>query len=112
MKYVHQYDCNTPCTDESENHEDSDFELFAYTEKAVVEEEDGDFDERDADSVEYLIGNCGLGIKVSGGSQSTDSNKTYLEQHVHTRLWNSLKMPPHPIIGIDKCKSRARVGYH
>lgn len=51
---------DTPAGDEGEDTVAGVFEGFADTEEAVVEEQDGDFDEGYADAVEDFVGDGGL----------------------------------------------------
>lgn len=69
LEDVGEDDGDTPAYDEGEDDVAGIFEGFADTEEAVVEEEDGDFDEGHADAVEDLVGNgCLFGLldKVLG----------------------------------------------
>lgn len=56
LKDIGEDDGDTPACDESEDDVAGVFEGFADTEEAVVEEEDGDFDESYANAVEDFIG--------------------------------------------------------
>lgn len=67
LEDVGEDDCDAPACDEGEDDVAGILEGFADTKEAVVEEEDGDFDEGYADAVEYFVGDgclCGMSDRV------------------------------------------------
>ena len=70
LEYVGQHERDAPARDEGEEHVAGVLEGFAHSEEPVVEEQDGYFDEGNADAVEDFVGDGCLFVEGEWFSRS------------------------------------------